>query len=76
MNTSKRYQYTVSFDGEILACVASHSRMTPNQVRGVAIAQHQRVPLVHPTHAPFEVESRIRVGKVREYDLQKERGES
>lgn len=54
-----RVTYWLYCGRDIVATVRAAPGLTAQDVRGRALASHQRIPLYHPGAAPFEISARI-----------------
>lgn len=63
----RRVPFTLHFGGKLVTEVLCDPSYTDNQVRGAAMAQHERAPRVglRDGQAPFERAAEIRFAEVR-----------
>jgi len=57
--------YWLYYDGRPLMSLLTQAGLSDNEVRGIAYARHERIPLPIEGLVPFEVANRIRFSEVR-----------
>lgn len=64
------FQYGLYYAGRLIAQIQTRIGYTDNQVRGIAVAQHDRAPTVFadfPRVTPAEHAQRLRFADVRQF---------
>ena len=73
MTICQKQFYSVWYGGEMVSQILEPVGLSEEQARNIMVEKHKKSPYLHgiPYATPDEVETMIRVGKFRSYDIPK-----